>query len=83
MYNDVMQAESMTSGTNAEGDPDALIATGDGILISPQEVLALRALDQIGAALQEQGISLDELIESGREERSKIIKEKYNLPEEG
>jgi hypothetical protein len=78
-----MQAESMTSGTNAEGDPDALLATGDGILISPQEVLALRALDQIGAALQEQDISLDELIDSGREERSKIIKEKYDLPEEG
>ena len=65
-----------------EGDLVAFIETDDGILISPQEVLALRALDRIGAALKEQGISLDELIESGREERSKIIKEKYDLSEE-
>jgi hypothetical protein len=43
----------------------------------------LRALDRIGAALQEQGISLDELIESGREERTRIIKEQYDLSEEG
>lgn len=65
-----------------EGDLVAFIETDDGILISPQEVLALRALDRIGAALKQQGISLDELIESGREERSKIIKEKYDLSEE-
>ena len=65
-----------------EGDLVAFIETDDGILISPQEVLAMRALDRIGAALKEQGISLDELIESGREERSKIIKEKYDLSEE-
>lgn len=65
-----------------EGDLVAFIETDDGILISPQEMLAMHALDRIGAALKEQGISLDELIESGREERSKIIKEKYNLSEE-
>ena len=65
-----------------EGDLVAFIETDDGILISPQEVLAMRALDRIGAALKERGISLDELIESGREERSNIIEEKYHLPKE-
>jgi hypothetical protein len=64
------------------GDLVAYTETDDGILISPQELLALRALDQIGAALQEQGIFLDELIESVRKERSNIIKEKYDLSEE-
>jgi hypothetical protein len=42
----------------------------------------MRALDRIGAVLKEQGISLDELMESGREERGKIIEEKYGLTEE-
>jgi antitoxin PrlF len=65
-----------------EGDLVTFIETDDGILISRQEVLAIRALDRIGAVLKEQGISLDELMESGREERGKIIKEKYGLPEE-
>lgn len=64
-----------------EGDLVAFIETDDGILISPQEVLAMRALDRIGAALKEQGISFDELMESGREERGKIIEEKYGLAE--
>ena len=65
-----------------EGDLVAFTETDDGILISRQEVLAMRALDRIGALLKEQGVSLDELMESGREERSKIIKEKYGLSEE-
>ena len=65
-----------------EGDLVAFIETDEGILISRQEVLAMRALDRIGAVLKEQGISLDELMEFGREERGKIIKEKYGLPEE-
>jgi AbrB family looped-hinge helix DNA binding protein len=65
-----------------EGDLVAFIETENGILISPQEVLAMRALDRIGAALKEQGISLDELMESGRAARSKIIEEKYGLTEE-
>lgn len=65
-----------------EGDLVAFIETDEGILISRQEVLAMRALDRIGAVLKEQGISLDELMESGRDERGKIIKEKYGLSEE-
>ena len=66
-----------------EGDLVAFIETDEGILISPQEVLALRALDRIGAALKGKGISLDELIDAGREERGSIVKEKYNLRIEG
>ena len=62
-----------------EGDRVALIETDAGILISPQEMLAMKALDQIGEALKEQGISLEELIESGRQERGAIIEEKYGL----
>ena len=60
-----------------EGGVVAFVETNDGILISPKEVLAMEALDRIGKALKEQGITLDELIESGREIRGEIYREKF------
>ena len=60
-----------------EGGLVAFIETEEGILISPREVLAMDALDRIGEALKKQGITLEELIESGREIRGKIYKEKF------
>ena len=56
-----------------EGGVVAFIETKDGILISPREVLAMDALDRIGEVLKEQGISLEELIESGREIRGRMV----------
>ena len=50
-----------------KGDLVAVIETPDGLLITPQEVVAARALDRIGSALQEYGFSLEELIELSRE----------------
>lgn len=40
---------------------------------------ANRLLDAIGDALRERGVTLDELIEEGREERGAIFAEKYGL----
>ena len=60
----------------------AFIETEEGILISPREVLAMDALDRIGKALKKQGITLEELIESGREIRGQIIEEEYGLKAE-
>jgi len=65
-----------------EGGVVAFIETGEGILISPRDVLAMDALDRIGEALKKQGITLEELIESGREIRGEIIKEEYGLETE-
>jgi len=62
-----------------EGGMVAFIETENGILISPQEVLAMDALDRVGRVLRERGISLEELIESGREIRGKMVKEEYGL----
>jgi len=45
------------------------------------ESAANRLLDSIGDALRERGVTLDELIESGREERGAIFAEKYGLTE--
>ena len=62
-----------------KGDLVAVIETPEGVLISPRTVVATRALDLIGQALRETGLSLEELIESGREERPSLIEEHYGL----
>lgn len=64
-----------------EGDLVAFIETEQGILISPREAIAIDALDRIGEALKESGLSLDELIESGREIRGDLMEERYGLTE--
>ena len=58
-----------------KGDLVAVMATPDGVLITPQEVVATRALKQIGAILREQGVSLEELIEVGRDVRDELVRE--------
>lgn len=57
----------------------AVTETPDGLLITPQEVVAIKALDRIGELLREKGLTLEELIESGREIRGQMIREKYNI----
>lgn len=62
-----------------KGDLVAVTQTEDGVLITPQEIVAAKALDRIGEALRATGLTLEELIESGREERGKLIEEKYGI----
>jgi AbrB family looped-hinge helix DNA binding protein len=62
-----------------KGDLVAVEGTPDGVLITPQEVVAAKALDEIGAILRAQGLSLDELIESGREMRDDLLRELYGI----
>ena len=62
-----------------KGDFVTVVATPEGALIAPQELVAQKALDRIGQVLKEQGLSLDELVEAGREERTKLIEEKYGI----
>jgi hypothetical protein len=61
----------------------AFIETENGVLISPQEVLAMDALDRVGKILKERGICLDELIDAGREIRGEMVKEDHGLETEG
>ncbi len=65
-----------------KGDLVAITETEDGVLITPQEVLAVKSLDRIGALLREKGLTLDELIESGRKERTTLIEEMYGIPKD-
>jgi hypothetical protein len=45
-------------------------------MVVPRVALALKLLDEIGEELKKSGITLDELMESGREIRAEILKEK-------
>lgn len=65
-----------------KGDLVTVTETVDGILITPQEVVASRALAEIGAALKEQGLSLEELIERGRAIREELARERYGLADD-
>jgi AbrB family looped-hinge helix DNA binding protein len=57
------------------GDLVAVMETPDGVFITPQQVVAAKAFDRIGDILKEQGLSLDELIASGRKARGDIQQE--------
>ena len=65
-----------------KGDVVAFVETERGVLISPQEVVAMEALEQIGEALKEKGISLEEMIASGRDLRGRLVEEEYGLEAE-
>jgi antitoxin PrlF len=62
-----------------KGDLVTFEETKDGVIIRPAEVVASEALDQIGKALKEKGVSLEELLEHGRKLRSEILDEEYGL----
>jgi AbrB family looped-hinge helix DNA binding protein len=63
------------------GDLVAVMETPEGVFITPQQVVAAKALDSIGDILKEQGLSLEEVISSGRELRTDILQETYGITE--
>lgn len=62
-----------------KGDMVSFVETKDGVLIKPAEVIITEALDEIGKALKEEGITLEEWIERGREIRGQLLEEMYGL----
>lgn len=65
-----------------KGDMVSFVETKDGVLIKPAEVLLTETLDEIGKALKEEGITLEEWIERGREIRGQLLEEMYGLKDE-
>lgn len=61
------------------GDEIRFIETDAGLLISPREALIDKLLDDIGEDLRSKDITLDDLIESGREIRGRLLKERYGI----
>ena len=55
-----------------KGDVITFEETEDGLLVTPKKLLAMKLLDEIGEALKDKGITLDDLMESGREIRRDI-----------
>jgi AbrB family looped-hinge helix DNA binding protein len=62
-----------------KGDLIAFVETEAGYLLSPKVAVAMKALDQMGDALREKGVSLDEWIESGRQVRGRLLKKHYGI----
>lgn len=62
-----------------EGDLVGFQETPEGILITPKAVIAAKLLDEIGAKLRESGVTLEELLASGREIRGDLLKEMYGM----
>ena len=61
------------------GDVVAVTETDEGVMITSRHDLVREALDEIGLALRESNASLDEMIESGRDIRGDIVRERYGL----
>jgi len=66
-----------------KGDLVVFVETESGVVIKPAEVIVAGALQEIGAALEEKGLSLDDMIERGRELRDQLIEEKYRISNPG
>lgn len=62
-----------------KGDAVVFEETADGILISPREALVMRLLDSIGAELKKRGVTLEDLIEDGRQIRGELLKDLYGI----
>ena len=62
-----------------KGDFVTFVETENGILIVPVEIVTSQALDQIGEALKQRGLTLDDLIDQGRDIRGDLIKDEYGL----
>ena len=62
-----------------KGDLVTFVETEDGVVIRPVEIVVSAALDEIGEALKEKGLSLEELMERGREIRANLVEEEYDI----
>lgn len=61
-----------------KGNLVAFVETEQGVIISPRGA-SMDALDRAGEALKERGISLEELIGSGRDIRGQLLEEEYGI----
>ncbi len=62
-----------------KGDLVSFVETDKGVVIKPAEVIVTDALDEIGQALKARGITLEQLIDRGREIRGPLIEKEYRL----
>ena len=61
------------------GDEISFLETEAGLLVAPRIELVTQLLDQIGTDLKAKGITLEDLMEQGREIRGDILREEYGI----
>lgn len=64
-----------------QGDSVAVVETPDGLLLTTEALLADRDFELVDAELRKRGLSLEELIGSGREIRGELLKEMHGRDE--
>ena len=62
-----------------KGDRVVFIETENGVVIQPAEIVINAAFDAIGKDLKKKGVTLEQLIRSGREIRGELLEEEYGI----
>ncbi len=65
-----------------KGDLVTFVETEAGIVIEPAEIVVSVALDEIGKALKEEGLPLQELIDRVRKIRGDLAEEEYGISDD-
>lgn len=65
-----------------KGDRVVFVETEQGVVIQPAELVVSAALEAIGKELKGKGVSLEQLLERGREIRGELIEEEYGLTDD-
>ena len=62
-----------------KGDRVVFIETENGVVIQPAEIVINAAFEAIGKDLKKKGVTLEQLIRSGREIRGELLEEEYGI----
>lgn len=62
-----------------KGDLVTFVETEQGYVLLPAEIVVGEALQEIGRALKEKGVTYAQLMKRGRKIRGELLKEKYGL----
>ncbi len=62
-----------------EGDPIVFVEVPEGLLISKKQSLSLKLLDQMREKLEDQGVTLDDLVADSKKIKQQMAKERYQL----
>ena len=62
-----------------KGDRVVFIETQNGVVIQPAEIVVNAAFDAIGKDLKKKGVTLEQLIKTGREIRGELLEEEYGI----
>ncbi|MBU0979140.1 MAG: AbrB/MazE/SpoVT family DNA-binding domain-containing protein [Patescibacteria group bacterium] len=62
-----------------EGDPIVFLEVPEGLLISKKQSLSLKLLDQMREKLEDQGVTLEDLLADSKKIKKQMAQKKYGL----